>query len=183
MNFGRYSGYRRNGRFGLRVRLSDLALLLPVALVVVALGGGIGAIPDVRGLTSWLLGARSDGPAIATATYSRNFGGCAHGVRITCVVDGDTFWLDGIKYRIADINTPEIGSPQCPEEARMGRLASQRLQELLSAAPFTLVNAGRDEDRYGRKLRVVERDGHSIGAQLVAEGLAEEWRGTRGSWC
>jgi len=33
-------------------------------------------------------------------------------VRRTCVVDGDTFWLDGNKIRIADIDTPEISQPR-----------------------------------------------------------------------
>ena len=32
-------------------------------------------------------------------------------------------------------------------------------------------------------LRIVERDGASIGQLLVAEGLAHEWRGRRESWC
>ena len=34
---------------------------------------------------------------------------------------------------------------------------------------------GRDEDRYGRKLRVVVRNGRSLGDQLVSEGLARTW--------
>ena len=40
---------------------------------------------------------------------------------------------------------------------------------------------GRDEDQYGRKLRV--RDGQSLGMVLVAEGLARPWDGARRSWC
>lgn len=31
---------------------------------------------------------------------------------------------------------------------------------------------GRDEDKYGRKLRIVMRDGESLGGALVDEGLA-----------
>ena len=41
----------------------------------------------------------------------------------------------------------------------------------------------RDEDQYGRKLRLVTRNGQSIGMMLVAEGLAREWDGTRHPWC
>jgi micrococcal nuclease len=41
----------------------------------------------------------------------------------------------------------------------------------------------RDEDRYGRKLRTIERDGRSLGDVLVAEGLARPWDGARRSWC
>src|SRR5437762_4160411 len=47
-----------------------------------------------------------------------------------------------------------------------------------------LVNrGGRDEDRYGRKLRTVERNGRSLGEILIAEGLARRWGGARHSWC
>jgi endonuclease YncB( thermonuclease family) len=41
----------------------------------------------------------------------------------------------------------------------------------------------RDADRYGRKLRVVTRNGRSLGDILVAEGLARRWDGRRRSWC
>lgn len=58
-----------------------------------------------------------------------------------------------------------------------------RLQQLLSAGPFTLAPAERDADRYGRKLRIATRDGRSIGAMLVAEGLARPWEGARRPWC
>lgn len=104
--------------------------------------------------------------------------------RQTCVVDGDTFWLEGAKIRIADIDTPEISQPQCDYERALGDQATERLIELLNAGPFELQNIGnRDVDRYGRLLRVVVRDGRSLGDQLVAEGLARTWTGRREPWC
>ncbi len=108
---------------------------------------------------------------------------CSGGVRIDCVVDGDTFWYRGEKIRIADINTPETSEPECAEEARLGRRATLRLQALLTAGPVTLEARGRDRDTYGRLLRTVTRGGESLGLELVDEGLAEEWQGYRGSWC
>ncbi len=36
-----------------------------------------------------------------------------------------------------------------------------------------------DADRYGRKLRLIMRDGESLGAALVDEGLADQWDGAR----
>ncbi|MBO9587550.1 thermonuclease family protein [Devosia sp.] len=132
------------------------------------------------GLATFLL----DPPSQVLETIApRSFGLCGGGVRKTCVVDGDTFWVDGTKIRIADINTPETSQPQCAEEAALGRKASLRLAELLSGTALDLRAADRDEDQYGRKLRVVERDGRSVGQVLVAEGLAHEWRGRRESWC
>ena len=41
------------------------------------------------------------------------------------------------------------------------------MQALLNADPFTLTPIKRDCNRYGRKLRIVERDGVSLGAVLV----------------
>jgi len=105
-------------------------------------------------------------------------------VRRTCVVDGDTFWLNGEKIRIADIDTPEISQPQCPYEKQLGLRATDRLIGLLNAGPFELHTIGeRDTDQYGRMLRVVVRDGKSLGDQLVSEGLARTWTGRREPWC
>ena len=135
------------------------------------------------GLSDWLLGTHERTVPAESQLYSGQFGLCSGSVRVTCIVDGDTFWLDGTKIRIADINTPEVSSPQCSEEAALGRRATERLREMLNAGPFSLVRDGRDEDQFGRKLRVAMRDGQSLGGQLVAEGLAHEWQGYRRSWC
>ncbi|HYD24357.1 MAG TPA: thermonuclease family protein [Croceibacterium sp.] len=100
-----------------------------------------------------------------------------------CVIDGDTFWYAGEKIRLADINTPETSAPECAREAELGAAATARLRALLNAGPFTLGPAasGDDRDRYGRRLRTVTRDGERLGAVLVGEGLAEEWRGIAGA--
>ena len=108
---------------------------------------------------------------------------CAEGPRTTCVVDGDTIWLAGEKVRLADINAPETHQPACPAERARGEAAKHRLLALLNAGAFRVEAAGRDRDRDGRLLRVVSRGGESLGARLVAEGLAEPWQGRRGSWC
>jgi micrococcal nuclease len=101
-----------------------------------------------------------------------------------CVIDGDTIRFGGVKIRLADIDTPEVFSPKCGSEAALGQQATERLLELINAGPFELAPAGsRDEDRYGRKLRTIERNGRSLGDTLVAEGLACRWDGARRGWC
>ena len=115
--------------------------------------------------------------------FDENLGECSGPVRYTCVVDGDTFWLKGEKIRIADINAPEVSEPKCTAEAQLGAKATTRLTALLNDGGFSLQAVDRDEDRYGRKLRVVTRGGESLGEVLVKEGLAERWKGYRGSWC
>lgn len=57
-------------------------------------------------------------PALTIATAKADtlraaFPICGKGRRITCIVDGDTFWLWGERIRIADIDAPEINPPRC----------------------------------------------------------------------
>jgi endonuclease YncB( thermonuclease family) len=111
------------------------------------------------------------------------FGLCHSGGGTNCVVDGDTFWIEGLKVRVADIDAPETHPSRCAEEARLGEAATLRLRALLSAGPVVLMVPKRATDGYGRALRIVTRDGRSLGGQLVAEGLARRWKGRREPWC
>lgn len=100
------------------------------------------------------------------------------------IVDGDTFVLAGERIRIADIDTPEVHG-RCPYETALAARATARMRQLLAQGDFELhpPPSGRDEDRYGRKLRIVTRAGRSLGDVLVAEGLARTWSGRREGWC
>lgn len=109
---------------------------------------------------------------------------CSGGAgRSNCIVDGDTFHMNGTTIRISDIDAPETHPPRCAREADLGDRATSRLSILLSAGPFQLVRQNRDIDKYGRQLRVVVRNGRSIGKMLVNEGLARPWTGKRRPWC
>ncbi|RED16916.1 thermonuclease family protein [Parasphingopyxis lamellibrachiae] len=111
------------------------------------------------------------------------FSMCGSGRRINCVVDGDTFWMEGEKIRILDIDTPELHPARCAEEERLGQAAKSRLHDLLNSGAVTLHRAGRDRDRYGRLLRRVEVSGQPVGDMLIGEGLARPYAGGRRSWC
>jgi len=101
----------------------------------------------------------------------------------TRIIDGDTIEYRGQRVRIADIDTPEVHG-DCPYETELAARATRRMGQLLGAGPFELRPIlGRDSDVYGRKLRIVLRDGQSLGQILVAEGLARPWRGHRQPWC
>ena len=155
-------------------RITPLTVMLPLATFIAVY---------VFGLPT---GAAVDLPRPAAADReAAQFALCGGRGRAggDCVIDGDTFWYEGERIRIADINTPETGEPGCAREAELGAAATGRLQTLLNIGPFTLEAIDRDRDRYGRLLRTVTRDGESLGAVLVGEGLAEEWRGYRGNWC
>lgn len=119
----------------------------------------------------------------AIDTESASFSFCHEGGGTNCVVDGDTIWYQGQNIRIADIDTPETHSPRCDEEAQLGEEATDRLQDLMNSGAFSVRNINRDTDKYGRQLRVLTRDGESIGGVLVDEGLARYYGNGRRSWC
>ena len=112
-----------------------------------------------------------------------SFGLCHTGGGTNCVVDGDTIWLEGQNIRIADIDAPETHDFGCQEELALGDQATQRLHSLLNSGAVTLGSVDRDEDPYGRKLRLVFVDGEGVGDTLVREKLARYYRGGKGSWC
>ncbi|WP_432331970.1 thermonuclease family protein (plasmid) [Agrobacterium rosae] len=131
----------------------------------------------------FLASVASAQPSSNASSASEAFSICGSGQRITCVVDGDTFWFRGEKIRIADIDTPELSPPGCQRERELGLAAKQRLLEILNSGPLSFKTTARDEDRFGRKVRIVYRERRSVGDILVAEGLARKWEGSRRSWC
>lgn len=115
---------------------------------------------------------------------SAAFSMCGRGSWNNCVIDGDTFHFQGQSVRVADIDAPETHPSRCAYEADLGARATSRLYELLNAGPFTMESLpDRDRDIYGRKLRIITRNGQSLGRLLVSEGLAREWTGHRMPWC
>jgi endonuclease YncB( thermonuclease family) len=143
-------------------------------LTAAAFGAAYGA--------GWL-GPGEVGAAQAAVGVHASFSMCFTGGGYNCVVDGDTIWFEGTKIRIADIDAPETHDPRCASEKQLGDRSTVRLRQLLNAGTVTLEPIDRDEDRYGRKLRIVRVDGVGVGDTLVAEGLARWYAGGRRPWC
>jgi endonuclease YncB( thermonuclease family) len=98
------------------------------------------------------------------------------------VVDGDTVWVEGVKYRFEEIDTPEKGGlAECMQEGLLAIEATKRLAEILSTHEFTIMPSGKD--RYARTLARFMIGERSAGELLVAEGLARPWRGRTEQWC
>lgn len=90
------------------------------------------------------------------------------------VYDGDTLRLaDGRKVRIIGINTPELGRDGAADEP-LARAARRTVRELAGRGSEVALRFGSERrDRYGRLLaHVYLPDGGSLGAQLLARGLA-----------
>lgn len=172
-----------------------MARCLPALLVLTAVAAGaLVPVPQATRMAGWLCDtgvavlrpapdAGSNVVVLRPQPAAGGFRLCAERRQANCVIDGDTIRYGGVKIRIADIDTPEVFSPHCASEAALGERATERLLALLNAGPIELVPIDRDTDRYGRKLRVIERHGRSLGETLVAEGLARRWDGSRRSWC
>lgn len=138
-----------------------------------------------------LLGALFDpsliapvGPLAATERVSARFHLCGAVAGSACVIDGDTFRLGDRTIRITGIDAPELKEPHCPSEAVRARQAADRLLVLLNEGPFDMVaHRLQRRDRFGRDLMVIERNGISIGRQLMDEDLAHRYIGSKRSWC
>ena len=124
-------------------------------------------------------------PEQVDETFTR----CGRGRGHACVIDGDTIKLGSRKIRIIGIDAPEVTSPQCPEEARLGEAATVKLMELLNQGPFEMTGRiGDMTDKYGRDLRALNRaapDGStiSIAEQMRTSGLANRYVGVKLGWC
>ncbi|KAB2663304.1 thermonuclease family protein [Brucella tritici] len=102
---------------------------------------------------------------------------CGRGKRITCIVDGDTFWMDRVKYRLQGVNAPEAGDgARCAKERNMADAATVRLQELMQRPGLTFQRRG--NDRYGRVLVTVRTaDGEDVAALMVKSGHGRTYYG------
>ncbi|MCX8571110.1 thermonuclease family protein [Aminobacter sp. MET-1] len=122
-------------------------------------------------------------PAPALA-QSGSFPLCSYGKRSQCVVDGDTFWHGGEKYRLKDIDAPEIaGGAKCQHEYQTGVAAAYKLQAMLESGIVSMTPFG--QDRYKRKLVAVLTNQGDISKALIDAKLAQPYgRGaSRASWC
>jgi endonuclease YncB( thermonuclease family) len=100
------------------------------------------------------------------------------------VVDGDTVKAPyGVTYRLLGFDAPETRFAKCDAERELGKLAKERLQELLATSEVRVIESGK-RDRYGRTLAQLTANGHDVGEILIGEGLARPYHGERrASWC
>jgi len=124
------------------------------------------------------------GPLAATERVAVTFTFCGPGRGVACVIDGDTFKLGDRTIRITGIDAPELNAPHCAAEAALAHRSADRLLELLNQGPIDMsAHRLHRQDRLGRDLMVIKRNGASIGGQLIDEGLAHRYIGSKRSWC
>jgi endonuclease YncB( thermonuclease family) len=149
------------------MRAAGSALVISVAAAVLGACNVIDALP-----------AASDHPRLAMCTSGRS-----HDDSRSCVVDGDTIWLDGESLRLESYDTPEPRDNICggKREVTLAHRASARLLELLNSNPWTVQRFGLDPN--GRTLATIRINGEDVGDILIEEGLARHWPDGDEWWC
>ena len=172
---------RREWRLPFALKKAAASLLIAVAVFG---GAMIFEQLDSTGVDSIKLSSIPKGegsrPLSGREVSARSMPVCSLGKRSNCIVDGDTFWLDGAKYRIANIDTPELKG-RCSAEQSAAKRARQKLAEIINDRPVEVQVTGTDP--YGRKLVIISDASGDIGDRLVGEGLAEIWGGEFVDWC
>ena len=120
-------------------------------------------------------------PALA-GTIPVCSGGDRAARKLTCIVDGDTGWERGVKWRALNVDTPEISQAECAAEKRLGLKARDRLRQLMAGGYRIEWTGGRG--RYGRELaNVILSDGRDAGQVLIDERLSQPWPNDGNRWC
>lgn len=102
-----------------------------------------------------------------------------------CVVAGDTLWLDGVKIRLKDFDTPEPQTNICGGQAEvaLAHKASDRLVDLLNGNAWTIEYFGEDSTKEKRRLATIRISGLDVGDILIRERLARVWPDGPEWWC
>ena len=146
------------------IAVAAASLLHPGAHAVTALQ----QVPAVRALTH---------NAIQVCS-----GGGRRARQVTCLVDGDTGWEQGVKWRLTNIDTPELSKPQCRHERATAIAARNRLRDLMSGG-YSIAWTGA-RGYYGRALVSIRlADGRDAAQVLLEERLAQPWPNSGNVWC
>ncbi len=120
--------------------------------------------------------------AMQQSNISVCYGGNRQARKVTCLVDGDTGWEAGVKWRLYSIDTPELSNPDCNNERSKAIAARDRLRDLMRSG-YSIEWMG-SSGNYGRKLvRIRFADGRYAGRVLMQEGLAQPWPNAGNVWC
>ena len=109
--------------------------------------------------------------------------------------DGDSGRIDGMKFRLANVDAPETGGvgarggAKCEAERVLGYIAKEYMVDLTSGEPLEIATSY-GEDRYGRMVVDLSVDGLDVAQAAVDDGQLAPWphKGRRAlskkpDWC
>lgn len=104
------------------------------------------------------------------------------------VIDGDTIYVGGERWRLIGVDAPELHGGHCAVEDALGARAKEMLEQLIWRGweNGTLRMDVRDlTDKFKRRLVSISIDGRDVGELLKEQNLAKDWngRGPRPVWC
>lgn len=116
-------------------------------------------------LVMTVLPANADGLAICS-------GGDREARKVTCLVDGDTGWERGVKWRLKGVDTPEYAAhAECSEEPEQAAQATIRMLELMNDG-YKIEWLNQKGSARRDLVRVRLSDGRDAGQVLIDEGFA-----------
>ena len=138
----------------------------PINSIPVASAAQVAALPETR-------------PSVEKVSLGEKGGAfafCGQSGLNNCAADGNTFWMKGVKMRLAGVEVPQIDGARCIEERQRGFIAKVRLRDMMNAGSFDVASSGIGGAR-------LSRSGVSFADQLVREGLAYRSGTKNQSWC
>ncbi len=161
--------------------INNTKLLVIASLLIIISGFSFlwfGLKPSTTSLSTSLFSPSPVVESVEVATSSVVAGLDGERARVTKVVDGDTFQINGeLTVRFIGIDTPETVDPRRPVGC-FGKEASSETKSLLFGKTVILQKDISDKDKYGRLLRYVFLpldDGRILFVDdyLVREGFAK----------
>ena len=102
---------------------------------------------------------------------------------VTCLVDGDTGWERGVKWRTRGWDTPEYAAhADCHAETLIAAKATKRVLELMSAG-YELIWHNEKGGKQRELVSIRLADGRMVGDILLSERLAVRWPHKARVWC
>ncbi|WP_114217116.1 thermonuclease family protein [Ochrobactrum sp. 3-3] len=104
--------------------------------------------------------------------------------KVTCLVDGDTGWEAGVKWRLKGADTPEYKPfAECEDEVEYAKSATYRMLELMRGGYSVQWLGEKDESGTRELVHIRLTDGRDAGEVLVKEGFASKWPHRTRFWC
>ena len=90
-----------------------------------------------------------------------------HEIKVTRIIDGDSFVAENIRYRISEIDSPEISQD-------FGKKKKKALSNLILHKSVEIKSKGKD--KYNREIVEVKINGSDVADLMVANGFAWQYK-------
>jgi hypothetical protein len=151
--------------------------LVPVGMVLAAIAFAGAAVM----LAAQILPADGKAPEVqAPMSIDETFALCDGSTGQSCVLSADRYSYHGRTYRLTGMQVPNLEKPRCKMEADRAVQARRTLAILLNGGVF---DALADPSQKDPDVRILTRDGVSIGQLMILKGQARSLSDGAINWC